>query len=105
MTSITSVTRASGQQITWTGGQPNSWVLIGGSSSSNTASASFNCLALASAGQFTIPSYVLLALPAGANGTLAVNNTNIATFSASGLTSGYGQLTAGVSFGISPTYN
>jgi hypothetical protein len=104
MSSISAVTRASGQQITWSGGTPNSFVFISGSSASNTASASFTCYALANAGQFTVPSYVLLALPPSSNGTLSINNTNFSTFSASGITNG-GTVTAGVSFSINPNYN
>jgi uncharacterized protein (TIGR03437 family) len=101
--SISAVTRASGQPITWTGGAPNTYVLIGGSSSSNSASASFTCYAPVSAGQFTVPSYVLLALPVGTNGNLMVENAVTGTFSASGLTNG--SIIAGVSFQIAPSYN
>jgi uncharacterized protein (TIGR03437 family) len=101
--SINAVTRASGQPITWTGGAPNTYVLIVGSSSSNSASASFTCYAPVSAGQFTVPSYVLLALPAGTNGNLMVENAVTGTFSASGLTNG--SIIAGVSFQIAPSYN
>jgi uncharacterized protein (TIGR03437 family) len=103
MSGIKTVTRAGGQPITWTGGAPNSYVYISGDSSSSSASASFTCYAPASAGQFTIPSYVLLALPAGNSGSLLVENVVTSTFTASGLTSG--AVIAGVSFSISPAYN
>ncbi|MGA3189727.1 MAG: hypothetical protein ABSF22_21680, partial [Bryobacteraceae bacterium] len=102
-TSISSITRTSGQNITWTGGASGSYVYIGGSSQSSTASANFVCYAPVSAGQFTIPSYVLLALPAG-SGTLGVEN--IATpvsFTATGLNNGVA--ITGVGFSINPTYN
>jgi uncharacterized protein (TIGR03437 family) len=102
MSSISAVTRASGQAISWTGGAPNSYVIMSGSSSNSTASASFTCYAPASAGQFTVPSYVLLALPASANGSLLVENAVTSTFTASGLTSG--SLVSGVSFSTSPAY-
>jgi uncharacterized protein (TIGR03437 family) len=105
MNSIKTVTRASGQPVTWSGGAPNSYVFISGSSASNAASASFTCYAPASAGQFTVPSYVLLALPAGPNGDLLIENAVASTFSASGLTSGFGSVVSGVSFSISPAYN
>jgi uncharacterized protein (TIGR03437 family) len=105
MSSITSVTRASGQSITWTGGAPNSYVIMSGSSSNATASASFVCYAPVSAGQFTVPSYVLLALPATTtSGSLLVENAVTGTFTASGLTNG-GSLVSGVSFSLSPAYN
>jgi uncharacterized protein (TIGR03437 family) len=103
MSAITAITRANGQSITWSGGAPNSYVFISGNSSSSTASASFTCYASASAGQFTVPSYVLLALPAGTNGSLLVDNSVVGTFTASGLTTG--SVVAGVSFQTSPNYN
>lgn len=100
--SITSVVRANGQTINWAGGAAGSYVYIVGSSSSSTASASFTCYAPASAGIFTVPSYVLLALPPG-SGSLAVENvTTPVSFSASGLD--YGLAIAGVSFSITPSY-
>jgi hypothetical protein len=100
--SIATVTRASGQNITWTGGASGSFVYIGGTSSSSTASASFVCYAPASAGSFTVPSYVLLALPSG-NGTLGITNeATPVSFTASGLD--YGTMIVGVSFSISPNY-
>jgi hypothetical protein len=62
------VTRSSGMTVTWTGGDPNGYVEISvASMTDNTFSAGAfaNCKAPASAGTFTIPSYVMLALPAG----------------------------------------
>jgi hypothetical protein len=62
------VTRSNGMTVTWTGGAPNGNVLIRVYSAINNA---FNtgdkarCMAPASAGTFTIPPYVMLALPAG----------------------------------------
>jgi len=105
MSSIKTVTRASGQQVTWTGGASGSYTYITGSSSNATASASFVCYAPTNAGQFTVPSYVLLALPTGTNGSLGVANTTTpTTFSASGLTNP-GTVIAGVSASITPAYN
>jgi uncharacterized protein (TIGR03437 family) len=98
------VNRANGQNITWTGGSPNTYVYVGGTSASGSASASFVCYALASAGQLTVPSYVLLALPPSANGTLGVSNSSTPTsFTASGLT-GPGIATIGVSQSIVAAY-
>lgn len=62
------VTRANGITLTWSGGAGNTNIQIsGGNSTDNTGSvgASFACFAAASAGTFTIPSSVLLALPPG----------------------------------------
>jgi len=103
--SIASVTRANGQQITWSGGTPNSYVYVSGTSSSTSgAFATFVCYAPVSQGQLTVPNYVLLALPAG-TGTLGISNAATpTTFTASGLTApGVG--IGGVSFSISPAYN
>jgi len=102
--SISSVIRSAGQTVTWSGGASGSYVWIVGSSSSSTASASFVCYAPQSALTFTVPSYVLLALPASNNGSLGLQNvTPPVSFSASGLDSAWAF--AGVSFGISPSYN
>jgi uncharacterized protein (TIGR03437 family) len=62
---ITNVTRASGQQISWTGGAANTYVEISGFSytSLQGAEAYFVCLAPIAPGNFTIPSWVLLSLP------------------------------------------
>jgi uncharacterized protein (TIGR03437 family) len=67
----TAVTRASGMTVTWSAGSPGAYVVITGSNAVNNSSpagASFQCLASASAGTFTVPGYVLLALPAGGLG-------------------------------------
>ncbi len=100
---ITSVTRSSGVNVTWTGGATGTYVIISGSASSATASASFTCLAPASAGQFTVPSYVLLALPAGSGSLSLENATSPVSFTATGLDLGIA-LAAGT-FSISPAYN
>jgi hypothetical protein len=113
MASVSTINRANGQLITWTGGDPNSYVYISGGSTAGTAQnpvvASFTCYERASAGQFTIPAPVLLALPrtpTGAEsfpGTLIVGSyTNPTTFSASGLDVGY--MSAGSTSGKSVTF-
>ena len=105
--SITSVNRANGVNVTWTGGGSGTYVQITGSSSANingqVTSVGFTCNAPVSAGQFTVPPAVLLALPAG-NGSLSLSNsTNPQTFTASGLDLGYAF--AGTTSTISPPYN
>jgi uncharacterized protein (TIGR03437 family) len=62
------VTRSSGMPITWSGGASNAYVQIEVQSptdSGNTNGAKAICTVAATAGAFTIPPYVLLALPAG----------------------------------------
>jgi uncharacterized protein (TIGR03437 family) len=64
----TTVSRSSGLTVTWTGGSSAAYLEIDGSSATDntfTTGASFQCVAPASAGSFTIPPSVLLALPAG----------------------------------------
>jgi hypothetical protein len=79
----TTVTRSQGLNVTWSGGAAGSYVQIGGSSSSSNVSASYTCIAPVAAGQFTVPTYILQAMPAG-SGTTSVENT----FSAKGLNNG-----------------
>lgn len=86
---VTAVTRSQGVNVTWSGRAPGSFVNITGSSSSTiggkVVSVSFVCQAPISAGQFTVPVSVLLALPAG-NGSLSVGNFGASqTFTAGGL--------------------
>jgi hypothetical protein len=80
-------------------------VSIGGSSSSSstTATASFTCIAPVSAGQFTVPAYILSALPAGTGSVTVDNNTNYQTFNASGLNYGAAYGIVGVS--VNSTFN
>lgn len=70
---ITTVDRSQGVTLTWTGGAADGFVYISGYSvaqptsqqttSNASAAALFLCSALASAGKFTVPPVVLLALP------------------------------------------
>lgn len=100
--SITAVNRAQGQQVTWSGGATNSYVIISGSSSAGGVSGAFTCYAPVSAGQFTVPSYVLLALPAGSGSLSLENSTTPNFFTASGLD--YGIAIGAGFFSISPSY-
>lgn len=90
--SITAVNRAQGLQVTWSAADPNGVVQIQGIATdpSNTVTGGFICLERASASSFTVPSGVLLALPAtgglAENGAFLVGSSTIATrFTASGL--------------------
>jgi uncharacterized protein (TIGR03437 family) len=84
-TAIASVNRSQDLTVTWTGGIPGTWVQIGGGSTTIGVSGTFICFAPASAGQFTIPSYVLLASPVGNGGINLINQSNNQPFQASGL--------------------
>jgi hypothetical protein len=76
----TTVTQANGLTVTWSGGDSSegSYIDIGGSSQTpsgaNRATVTFECVAPASAGKFTIPPSALLALPA-ANGGLVLSSS------------------------------
>jgi hypothetical protein len=98
------VTRASGIPVTWSGGTSGTYVYIQGSSTSNSATASFVCYAPVAAGSFTVPSYIALGLPAASGGTLGVaNSTTPGSFNASGLTAP-GVFFGDISYSISATY-
>ncbi len=110
MSSITSVNRSQGVTVTWTGGDPNSYVLITGGSTSpananganGIVAAGFFCDAPVAAGKFTVPSYVLLGMPAGTGSLNVENATTPVAFSASGLDYAYGFVA--ISSAILPTY-
>jgi uncharacterized protein (TIGR03437 family) len=98
-----SIDRSQNLTITWSGGADPDYVAIFGSSTSSTTpqvTATFVCTEKASAGTFSVPSYVLEALPASGNisesgvslpgGFLLVGNYPLSnTFTAPGLDVGY----------------
>ncbi|HYP12849.1 MAG TPA: hypothetical protein VEQ63_02910 [Bryobacteraceae bacterium] len=92
MNAVENVSRSQGQTIEWSGGDPAGYTSITGMSTSANASAMFYCMERTSARRFTIPSYVLLNLPAttGENfGFLSVSGMSAGVpFTASGLDSG-----------------
>jgi hypothetical protein len=65
--SISTVDRSQDLTVMWSGGPANSYALITGGSTRVSGTTrhegNFYCLAPVAAGQFTIPSYVLLAMP------------------------------------------
>jgi hypothetical protein len=77
---ITTVARATGVTLNWSGGNPSGYVLISGFSNSGTAGALFTCTARISDLTFTVPSVVLLALPPSASGMLMVSTYDYQTF-------------------------
>jgi uncharacterized protein (TIGR03437 family) len=82
---IASVNRSQGVTVNWTGGIPGTYVSIAGGSTAVSASATFLCFAPVSAGTFTVPSYVTLAMPVASGGINLLNQSNPTTFSASGI--------------------
>src|SRR5262249_18621757 len=69
----TTVTRSDGLTVTWSGGNSNTYIEIQGfnpAGDTGQIGASFQCNVPSSAGSFTIPPNVLLALPTGNFGGL-----------------------------------
>jgi len=87
---ITFVDKTRGLNVSWTGGNPGSLVSISGGAgvvdrNTNAVTVvSFMCLAPVEAGQFTVPSYIMLGIPTG-NGSLMMQNQINGTLNASGL--------------------
>ena len=78
--SITTVNRANGVTVNWTGAGNNTFVVVSGISTTQQApfeTADFYCSVPASAGTFAVPPYVLLALPAGGNGQIPANSLHV----------------------------
>ncbi|HTS51014.1 MAG TPA: hypothetical protein VMH05_23875 [Bryobacteraceae bacterium] len=103
MASIASVTRSQGITVNWTGGDPSTYVVITGSSSNSSVTASFTCYAPQPALTFTVPPYITLALPAGSGSLFVYNQTAPVNFTATGIYYGTATLSAGNE--ISPAYN
>jgi uncharacterized protein (TIGR03437 family) len=91
--SLSTVNRANGLTVTWTGGAPNTYVQLFGESATDknfTSGALFACSAPATAGTLTVPPSVLQTLPAGPNGALSFSlDATPTTFTASGLDLGF----------------
>jgi uncharacterized protein (TIGR03437 family) len=85
----TPIDRSKDLTVTWTGGIPNTQVTVTGGGLVNGVGSDFLCAAPVSAGTITIPSHVLLQLPAAGSSivplNLGVHNSSVSTFSASGL--------------------
>jgi uncharacterized protein (TIGR03437 family) len=95
------VDRTQGLMVTWTGGNPGTFVIITGSSTASGVIAGYGCRIAVEAGQFTVPSYILLGLPAGSGGASIQNSVN-STFSATGLDNT--SVSGGISYSVTSTY-
>ena len=91
--SLSTVTLADGLTVNWGGVLGSNVILIEGVSATDktlTNGAGFSCAAPASAGTFTVPPAVMLALPAGSYGTVYFKPViGPVGFTASGLNLGY----------------
>jgi hypothetical protein len=85
----TPIDRSQDLLIQWTGGTPGAQVTATGAGVANGVNTAFLCAAPVGAGQMTIPSYVLLQLPATStspiNGGLGVANASRGLFTVPGL--------------------
>jgi hypothetical protein len=102
------VNRAQGLNVTWSGGVPETYLIVSGFSSSPSvggkpgATAGFGCYVKVEAGQFTVPSSVLLALPAG-TGSMTLRNTTLPVpFAASGIDIAYAL--GSVNLSVTPSF-
>jgi len=112
------VERNGGVTVTWSGGDPSGYVQVYGYSivqvdETNGIGASFACTAPTTDGAFTVPSYILLALPPSGSqviagmefpafGTLSVNSYALKVFHADGID--FGTVTHTITNGNSVVY-
>ncbi|HLH42815.1 MAG TPA: hypothetical protein VKV74_07510 [Bryobacteraceae bacterium] len=87
LNALGTITRSQGATVTWTGGFPNGILQVQGSAGSPAVK--FFCYAAESAGQLTIPSSILLALPAGPGSLVVSDLTAPQAISATGLDIGF----------------
>jgi hypothetical protein len=89
--SISTITQSQGQQITWSGGAPGTYVGITGYTTDSALSETvvFSCIAPLGDGELTIPGYVLETLPDGYGALEIYNFADPQTFKATGLSYAY----------------
>jgi hypothetical protein len=97
------IDRTKGLHLTWTGGNPGTYVIISGASigSGLGTLGRYTCLASVGDGQFTVPSYILLSLPAGIGSTL-MQDIVYSSLTPSGID--IGTAIADVGFTVASTY-
>jgi uncharacterized protein (TIGR03437 family) len=96
-----SIDRTQGLLYTWTGGLPGTFVLLGGTSTGSGVTAGYSCKVAVEAGQFTVPSHILLGLPPGSGGVSIQQHDTDSSFSATGLD--LGGVTAVIEFSVPAT--
>jgi uncharacterized protein (TIGR03437 family) len=78
------IDRSQGFTFTWIGGNAGTYPILTGTSTSPLVTVGFTCRANVADGKFTVPSYILSALPAGSGGA-AFQDTLGGTLTATGL--------------------
>ncbi|HLK62363.1 MAG TPA: hypothetical protein VKU19_02925, partial [Bryobacteraceae bacterium] len=81
-------TRADGLTVNWTGGSGTVLIQVNSCADSPCINVAATCFASGSAGTFTIPPYVLQALPAGSSAGLVLSSQGEGSFIATGLSAG-----------------
>jgi hypothetical protein len=102
-TTAATVNRAAGLQVSWTGGMAKTLVNVTGFSAAGEVGVGFSCLVPVEAGQFTVPAYILLALPPGSGYVVLINAAPPGSFSASGID--FGTVSAAINILENATYN
>ena len=95
------IDRTKGLLYTWTGGLPGTYVFLGGTSTGSGVTAGYSCKVAMEAGQFTVPSYILLGLPAGSGGVSIQQHDTDSSFTATGLDDG--SVSAVIEFSVAAT--
>ena len=96
------VNRAAGLPITWTGGAPGTLLNVTGFSTGGDITVGFSCLVPVEAGQFTVPNYILLGLPAGSGHVVLINSSPTSNFSAGGID--FGMASASINIDAAAAY-
>ena len=102
------IDRTQGLTVTWSGGNPGTFVIITGTSSTPSTGAGlppvagFTCLAAVDDGRFVIPAYILSALPAGKGG-MVIQNDVYGSLTATGLD--IALALGDISISVESTYN
>lgn len=100
---LNTITRSQGLNLTWTGAPAGSFLAIEGSATTPSLIGVFSCVVPADAGQFTVPAYVLQALPAAFGNLSLANIVSITRFTATGLDAAEAHFST--AFSISTNYN
>jgi hypothetical protein len=103
MSAVSSVTRSQGLNLTWTGAPAGSFLVLEGSSTTSTVIGGFTCTLAAALGQFTVPSYIVQALPASQGYLSLANIVSLTRFTATGLDAAEAHFST--FFSINPAYN
>lgn len=103
VSAISSVTRSQGLNITWTGAPTGSFLIFEGSATTSAVIGAFTCTLPAALGQFTVPSYILQALPASQGYLSLANIVSLTRFTATGLDAAEAHFST--FFSINPAFN